>query len=493
MESGTSPAAEEVCVDIDNIEDIERAEEETDGIDPVTLLTAPDGRDRAGESLEVYQVWGDSILDGRAYRSDASIRIGPGTAPRWTFLGIDMGTLPSPLASLVSLAPLWSEVSWSQRHDFQLPEGAEEGWELFGHDEGGFFARIPAGWSGRAYKDGRWWPVSEVGTPQSEDGEELVVVRFAGVERMVLEHGSFVFVAAPAQRGPRVEVRGVRELEPVFLAGLAVSAVMFLTLFLLTYLQGTPSVVLAPEREDRTVELAMRPPEAPQRAQARAEQTSSDRGQQRQDRPDRPQERGARESGLFTALDNPEIAAVLGGPGLSQSLSDGVSALIGASGAQLGGHGLAGRGDGLRCAPGDTCGYEGGGWDGPARPGGPGLAGDGGGGKVEGILERPPSGPLVMGGLNKSEIDEVIKHQEAALRYCYQRELQKDPSLSGKVVVKFTIAKDGTVSQASVPSSSLSSDAVSSCLVGRFLRMKFPEPRGAGVVIVSYPFMFSSR
>jgi hypothetical protein len=32
------------------------------------------------------------------------------------------------------------------------------------------------------------------------------------------------------------------------------------------------------------------------------------------------------------------------------------------------------------------------------------------------------------------------------IRYCYQRELTKNPELGGKVVVKFVIAKDGTVS-----------------------------------------------
>jgi hypothetical protein len=489
MTSGISPAAEEVCVDI---EDIEKPEEESVVVDPVTLLIAPNGQDRAGSSLEVYQVWGDSILDGRAYRSDASIRIGPGTAPRWSFLGVDMGTLPSLVASVVSLAPLWSEVSWSQRHDFQLPEGAEEGWELFGHDEEGFFARIPSGWSGRAYMDGRWWLVSEVGTSQEEEGEQVTLVRFDKIERMVLEHGAFVFVAARAQRSPRAEVRGMRDLEPTFLVGLAAAAVMFLTLILLTHLEGTPSIVIAPERGDRTVELPMRPPPVPQPSQpASTEQASADRGRQAQDPTRSPDDKPGRKAGMLSALDRPEIRAILGGPGLSEALTDGVASLIGATGAQIGGHGLAGRTGGLACRPGEPCGYDGGGWDGPPRPGGPGLGGDGSG-KVDGILETPLP-PVVLGGLNKAEIDEVIKHQESALRYCYQRELQKNPALSGKVVVKFTISRDGTVSQASTPTSTLASDAVESCLVGRFMRMKFPEPRGAGVVVVSYPFMFSAR
>ena len=27
--------------------------------------------------------------------------------------------------------------------------------------------------------------------------------------------------------------------------------------------------------------------------------------------------------------------------------------------------------------------------------------------------------------------------------------------------------------------------------MGRFLKMQFPEPKGGGIVIVSYPFVFS--
>ena len=74
------------------------------------------------------------------------------------------------------------------------------------------------------------------------------------------------------------------------------------------------------------------------------------------------------------------------------------------------------------------------------------------------------------------------------IKYCYSRELTKNPSLEGKIVVKFTIAGDGSVSQASIESSTMTSKAVESCITGRF---KFPEPKD-GIVIVSYPFEFSS-
>ena len=76
-------------------------------------------------------------------------------------------------------------------------------------------------------------------------------------------------------------------------------------------------------------------------------------------------------------------------------------------------------------------------------------------------------------------------------RYCYQRELNKDSSLSGKITVKFVIAGDGSVSRAIIKRSSMDSSAVEGCLTGRFMKLQFPEPKGNGIVVVSYPFMFT--
>ena len=99
--------------------------------------------------------------------------------------------------------------------------------------------------------------------------------------------------------------------------------------------------------------------------------------------------------------------------------------------------------------------------------------------------------PIIMGALDKSLIDAVIKRNMNQIRYCYQRELTKNPSLGGKIVVKFTIAKDGSVSKTSIKSSSMGNKKVESCIAGRFMQFKFPEPKGGGIVIVSYPFIFA--
>lgn len=101
-----------------------------------------------------------------------------------------------------------------------------------------------------------------------------------------------------------------------------------------------------------------------------------------------------------------------------------------------------------------------------------------------------PGDPIVLGSLDKSLIDRTVKKHLAQIRYCYERELKTDPSLAGKVTMKFVIEADGSVSSAIVKSTTLGSETVEACLSQRLLRMRFPAPKGGGIVIVNYPFVF---
>jgi biopolymer transport protein ExbD len=98
--------------------------------------------------------------------------------------------------------------------------------------------------------------------------------------------------------------------------------------------------------------------------------------------------------------------------------------------------------------------------------------------------------PIILGAIDKDDIEEVIRAHLPQIRYCYQRELTKQPDLAGKVTVKFVIGKSGTVSSASTKATTLNNEAVESCVTSRFMRMQFPAPVGGGIVIVSYPFLF---
>ncbi|MHB8873998.1 MAG: TonB family protein, partial [Myxococcaceae bacterium] len=78
----------------------------------------------------------------------------------------------------------------------------------------------------------------------------------------------------------------------------------------------------------------------------------------------------------------------------------------------------------------------------------------------------------------------------AHVRYCYESALQRAPGLEGKVMVKFVISSAGQVVSATVSSSTVSNDALESCITTRVRTWRFPKPQGGGIVVVSYPFVF---
>lgn len=95
-----------------------------------------------------------------------------------------------------------------------------------------------------------------------------------------------------------------------------------------------------------------------------------------------------------------------------------------------------------------------------------------------------------LGGLTKEEIDKVVKSRQGLIKACYQKELDRAKGIGGKLVVRFSISADGTVTKASPDGgkSTLSNAAVSDCVVRQILKLKFPA-KGGGVV--NYPFIFS--
>jgi len=58
---------------------------------------------------------------------------------------------------------------------------------------------------------------------------------------------------------------------------------------------------------------------------------------------------------------------------------------------------------------------------------------------------------------------------------------------------QFTIASTGAVVASVVQSSTLGNSAVESCVVNAARGWEFPKPMGGGLVIVSYPFVFTPR
>ena len=113
-------------------------------------------------------------------------------------------------------------------------------------------------------------------------------------------------------------------------------------------------------------------------------------------------------------------------------------------------------------------------------------------GKVRGRVKRITSRRITAkGSISREEVARVINRHLKEVQFCYEKALIKDPGLRGKLVLEWTIKSSGSVGRVKQKTSTLKSARVASCIISSLKRWRFPKPRG-GVVIVSYPFIFSS-
>ena len=114
------------------------------------------------------------------------------------------------------------------------------------------------------------------------------------------------------------------------------------------------------------------------------------------------------------------------------------------------------------------------------------------GGKRERDVEITAGQAIVRGSLSKEIIRRVIEKHRAQIRYCYEKELQRSPGLYGKVATEFIIAASGEVSAAKVKQSTMSVPEVGRCITAKIRTWRFPKPKGGGIVVVNYPFLFKA-
>ena len=107
------------------------------------------------------------------------------------------------------------------------------------------------------------------------------------------------------------------------------------------------------------------------------------------------------------------------------------------------------------------------------------------------VATKGPSKTIGTGKLAKSAIASVVKRRIRSVQSCYERELKKDPNLSGKVTVQFTIGTVGRVTSAKITVNTTKSRSVGTCITGLIGRWRFPKPEG-GAVTVAYPFVFTA-
>jgi outer membrane biosynthesis protein TonB len=136
--------------------------------------------------------------------------------------------------------------------------------------------------------------------------------------------------------------------------------------------------------------------------------------------------------------------------------------------------------------------------------GGSGEGGAGGAGGIQGVqVGRATSAiagigggdrPLARGGPGPSRTDEEIQivfdRYKASFYRLYNRELRKDPTLQGQVVLRLTIEPDGSVSMCVLQSSDMHAPDLAAQVVDRVRTINFGAKEGVQALTIVYPIDF---
>jgi hypothetical protein len=111
------------------------------------------------------------------------------------------------------------------------------------------------------------------------------------------------------------------------------------------------------------------------------------------------------------------------------------------------------------------------------------IAGIGGGGR-----------PLSRGGPGPSRTDEEIQivfdRYKASFYRLYNRELRKDPTLQGQMVLRLTIEPDGSVSMCKLQSSDMNAPELADQVVNIVRTINFGAKDGVQALTIVYPIDF---
>lgn len=92
--------------------------------------------------------------------------------------------------------------------------------------------------------------------------------------------------------------------------------------------------------------------------------------------------------------------------------------------------------------------------------------------------------------IDRNKLNAFLRTRIRAIQGCYEKELKRNPSLKGKVVVRFSITTGGRASGIEIDQDTLGNDAVSSCIKTVIRGWIFPFKPESDVE-VAYPFVFS--
>jgi hypothetical protein len=143
-------------------------------------------------------------------------------------------------------------------------------------------------------------------------------------------------------------------------------------------------------------------------------------------------------------------------------------------------------------------GRKGGGLGGSAGIGNLATAG-GGGGKVgygaKAVVKVSGSVAAEAAVGDSSEVDQgklgaFVRARMGLLKACYENALKRNPSLKGRMRIRFTILETGGIQELNVVENALGSPEVASCVANTMRAWRLPF-RPSGPVTVDYPLVFT--
>ena len=89
-----------------------------------------------------------------------------------------------------------------------------------------------------------------------------------------------------------------------------------------------------------------------------------------------------------------------------------------------------------------------------------------------------------------SKITQVVRRRKGTVKACYEKQLERNPRLSGRVKLQFTILESGRVGSTRILEDTIGDAQVGRCIAGAMKRWRFPKPEG-GSVTIAFPFAFA--
>ncbi len=199
-------------------------------------------------------------------------------------------------------------------------------------------------------------------------------------------------------------------------------------------------------------------------------------------------------SGIFSVLKGmkqAETSSVFGPGGVGTGINNALGGLEGTNhGDTAGAGGLGTRGIGPG-GGGESIGIGGLGNGSGIGPGGDDLVTSSLPGKKR--IQVKPQRIELKGCLKPTTVRRVLSRYKSQARYCYEKELTRNPNLAGKVTAEFVIGPTGSVLQSKIQSTSLQNSNVEKCLLRSVNKMKFPACQGGGNAYVTYPWIFQTN